>query len=81
MCAHIHVWTKHIHILYFRYNDGEIHFNLMAIVSDRKITYEKKISQIEKQMEVGTLTVIIKTVFLLSQTVNIIWDEFVKLLQ
>jgi len=53
----------------------------MAIVSDRKITYEKKISQIEKQMEVGTLTVIIKTVFLLSQTVNIIWDEFVKLLQ
>jgi hypothetical protein len=27
----------------------------MAIVSDRKMTYEKKISQIQKQMEVGTL--------------------------
>jgi hypothetical protein len=27
----------------------------MAIVSDRKMTYEKKISQIQKQMEVSTL--------------------------
>jgi hypothetical protein len=27
----------------------------MAIVSDRKMTYEKKISQIQKQMEVGML--------------------------
>jgi ubiquitin carboxyl-terminal hydrolase L5 len=40
--------------VHFRYNDGEIHFNLMAIVSDRKMTYEKKITQIQKQMEVGT---------------------------
>jgi ubiquitin carboxyl-terminal hydrolase L5 len=34
-----------------KYNDGEIHFNLMAIVSDRKMTYEKKITLIQKQME------------------------------
>lgn len=26
----------------------------MAIVSDRKMTYEKKITQIQKQVEVGT---------------------------
>lgn len=34
-----------------KYNEGEIHFNLMAIVSDRKMTYEKKIQQIQKQIE------------------------------
>lgn len=34
-----------------KYSEGEIHFNLMAIVSDRIKTYRKKISQIEKQME------------------------------
>ncbi|KAF4517809.1 hypothetical protein B566_EDAN003014 [Ephemera danica] len=33
------------------YSEGEIHFNLMAIVSDRVKTYRKKIAQIEKQME------------------------------
>ena len=44
-------------MLCFRYNDGEIHFNLMAIVSDRKMTYEKKITLIQKQMEVSTLII------------------------
>ncbi|GLV33924.1 Ubiquitin carboxy-terminal hydrolase L5 [Carabus blaptoides fortunei] len=34
-----------------KYNEGEIHFNLMAIVSDKKMTYESKIQQILKQME------------------------------
>ncbi|XP_063244882.1 ubiquitin carboxyl-terminal hydrolase isozyme L5 [Bacillus rossius redtenbacheri] len=34
-----------------RYNEGEIHFNLMAIVSDRKANYEKKIAQIQKKIE------------------------------
>lgn len=33
-----------------RYNAGEIHFNLMAIVSDRKEMYEKEIALIEKQV-------------------------------
>lgn len=34
-----------------KYNEGEIHFNLMAIVSDRKVIYEKKISEIEKAIQ------------------------------
>ncbi|GLH14063.1 Ubiquitin carboxyl-terminal hydrolase calypso [Gryllus bimaculatus] len=34
-----------------KYNEGEIHFNLMAIVSDRKMTFEKKIQQIQKEIE------------------------------
>lgn len=42
-------WIKFY--LIFRYNEGEIHFNLMAIVSDKKMTYENKIQQILKQME------------------------------
>lgn len=35
-----------------RYNEGEIHFNLMAIVSDRKMKYEEKLQQLQKQIEV-----------------------------
>lgn len=30
-----------------RYNEGEIHFNLMAIVSDRKTQAEKKLAELE----------------------------------
>ena len=29
----------------------EIHFNLMAIVSDRKMIYEKEIAELEKRKE------------------------------
>ncbi|XP_071443579.1 ubiquitin carboxyl-terminal hydrolase isozyme L5 [Hetaerina americana] len=36
-----------------KYSEGEIHFNLMAIVSDRKLNYEKRIQTIQKQMEDG----------------------------
>ncbi|XP_046391220.1 ubiquitin carboxyl-terminal hydrolase isozyme L5 [Ischnura elegans] len=36
-----------------KYSEGEIHFNLMAIVSDRKLNYEKRIQSIQKQMEEG----------------------------
>lgn len=35
-----------------KYNEGEIHFNLMAIISDRRSLYEKKIDEILNQMEV-----------------------------
>jgi len=41
-----------MYYLNFRYSAGEIHFNLMALVSDRAMTYQKKISDIEKQMQV-----------------------------
>lgn len=34
-----------------KYSEGEIHFNLMALVSDRKLIYERKIAEIQKQME------------------------------
>lgn len=34
-----------------RYSEGEIHFNLMAIVSDRKMIYERQIETIQKQIE------------------------------
>ncbi|KAG8224117.1 hypothetical protein J437_LFUL001811 [Ladona fulva] len=34
-----------------KYSEGEIHFNLMAIVSDRKLNYEKRIVNIQKQIE------------------------------
>ncbi|XP_018567824.1 ubiquitin carboxyl-terminal hydrolase isozyme L5 [Anoplophora glabripennis] len=34
-----------------RYSEGEIHFNLMAIVSDRKMLYERQIEEIQKQIE------------------------------
>lgn len=34
-----------------RYSEGEIHFNLMAIVSNRKIQYERQIQAIQRQIE------------------------------
>jgi len=30
-----------------KYSEGEIHFNLMAVVSDRKIHYQKKLAELE----------------------------------
>lgn len=33
-----------------KYSEGEIHFNLMAIVSDRQLFYQQKIDQIVKKM-------------------------------
>ncbi|KAL3276173.1 hypothetical protein HHI36_020892, partial [Cryptolaemus montrouzieri] len=34
-----------------KYSEGEIHFNLMAIVSDRKMLYERQIEALQKQIE------------------------------
>lgn len=36
-----------------RYSAGEIHFNLMALVSDRTMTYQNKIAEVEKKMQVS----------------------------
>lgn len=33
-----------------RYSEGEIRFNLMAIVSDRKMIYERKIAELQTQL-------------------------------
>jgi len=38
-----------------RYNQDEIHFNLMAVISDRKMHYEKKISQLQTIMKEGDM--------------------------
>ena len=38
-----------------RYAAGEIHFNLMAIVADVKMTLEKNIEILSKQLEVDVL--------------------------
>lgn len=36
-----------------RYSEGEIHFNLMALVSDRKMIYERNLEDIQKQIDAG----------------------------
>lgn len=33
-----------------KYSEGEIRFNLMAIVSDRKMIYEQKIAELQRQL-------------------------------
>lgn len=35
-----------------RYSANEIHFNLMAVVSDRKMSYEKRLSELQSQLDV-----------------------------
>ncbi|XP_014287774.1 ubiquitin carboxyl-terminal hydrolase isozyme L5 [Halyomorpha halys] len=34
-----------------KYNEGEIHFNLMAVISDQKMKYERELKQLQKQVE------------------------------
>ncbi|XP_069593266.1 ubiquitin carboxyl-terminal hydrolase isozyme L5 isoform X3 [Ranitomeya imitator] len=41
---------RQVHNSFARYCEGEIRFNLMAIVSDRKKIYEQKISELQKQL-------------------------------
>lgn len=38
-------------VLFCRYSEGEIHFNLMAIISDKKMLYERQIEEIQKHSE------------------------------
>ena len=43
-----------------RYNAGEIHFNLMAIVSERKMLYEKQIKLTSDPEEIARLQSLIE---------------------
>lgn len=38
-----------------RYSEGEIHFNLMAIISDKKMLYERNIEEIQKKIDAGNV--------------------------
>ncbi|XP_030061540.1 ubiquitin carboxyl-terminal hydrolase isozyme L5 isoform X2 [Microcaecilia unicolor] len=41
---------RQVHNGFARYSEGEIRFNLMAIVSDRKMIYEQKIAELQRQL-------------------------------
>ncbi|XP_043277491.1 ubiquitin carboxyl-terminal hydrolase isozyme L5 [Venturia canescens] len=43
-----------------KYNEGEIHFNLMAIVSDRKMLYERQKANVCEPLEVARLESLIE---------------------
>lgn len=43
-----------------RYNEGEIHFNLMAIVTDRKVVYERQIANVCDPAELERLQTLIE---------------------
>jgi ubiquitin carboxyl-terminal hydrolase L5 len=36
-----------------KYSEGEIHFNLLAVISDRKMLYERQLEQIQTQLSSG----------------------------
>lgn len=38
-----------------KYSANEIHFNLMAVVSDRKMSYEKRLSELQSQLDQGAM--------------------------
>ncbi|KAK9500953.1 hypothetical protein O3M35_002110 [Rhynocoris fuscipes] len=40
-----------IHKRINKYKEGEIHFNLMAVISDQKLKYEKRLEKLQKQVE------------------------------
>lgn len=39
----------------FRYNEGEIHFNLMAMITDRKLVYQKQLDALTSRLAVSHL--------------------------
>ena len=43
------------YFLFSRYSADEIHFNLMAIVSDRKMCYEKRVQLLCSQLDVSKI--------------------------
>lgn len=45
--------------IFRRYNEGEIHFNLMAIVTDRKMLYERQKTSINDPAELERLQALI----------------------
>ena len=46
-------WLYVVYTTVPRYSEGEIHFNLMAIVSDRKMIYQRRIDEILKKTQVN----------------------------
>ena len=40
---------------FFRYSEGEIRFNLMAIISDRRAMYQKQLEQLQARAQVGVM--------------------------
>lgn len=39
----------------FRYSEGEIHFNLMALVSDRQMVYQREIEKLQNAAEADSI--------------------------
>ncbi|KFM83458.1 Ubiquitin carboxyl-terminal hydrolase isozyme L5, partial [Stegodyphus mimosarum] len=40
-----------------KYNEGEIHFNLMALISDRKMLYQRRLEELTNQFNAGGMEV------------------------
>ena len=55
VCNVTGLWTGDVWWLLCRYSAEEIHFNLMAIVSDRLQQYQKSVEEIHKQIEVRSV--------------------------
>jgi ubiquitin carboxyl-terminal hydrolase L5 len=46
----VDIARPHIEKRMQKYSEGEIHFNLMAIISDKKMIYEKQLQQLQSQI-------------------------------
>ena len=53
------------HCLLFRYASDEIHFNLMAIVSDLRMSYEKEMARVQSEQEKATSKVCCPAVYIM----------------
>lgn len=49
---------SHNQNLNFRYSEGEIHFNLMAVVGDRKMKYQKALNELAEVSWVAQISII-----------------------
>lgn len=62
-----------------KYNEGEIHFNLMAIISDRRIKYQKELNQlVESGMDTDDSANEICRLQMLIQEEEEKWDRYRK---
>jgi ubiquitin carboxyl-terminal hydrolase L5 len=75
----VDIARPHIEKRMQKYSEGEIHFNLMAIISDKKMTYEKQLQQLQSQISSESAMEIDSIQAEINHLKSLIADEDIKM--
>ena len=75
----IDIARPHIEKRMQKYSEGEIHFNLMAVISDKKMIYEKQLKDLQSQLESGNTMETDSIQAEISHLKSLIADEDIKM--